>query len=383
MKEIIIDGFRFDNLDAMRYWSHAKSYDPKKKKEEAKYMCVSGTFMGAVKRDGAWNMLIKDMDGNFHLRSRTESVNGGYTDKAEWIPHITEELSWIPNGTVLLGEIFFPNNEGSRKITSVLNCLKDKCLERQKKNGYLCFYVFDILAYNGKNLIDVSFETRIRTYLEYELADITNNNTYVFMAEYKEGEELWDLYGKTIAEGGEGIVITRKDCKYLPGKRTARMTLKMKKEINETIDAFLDGGYKPATKDYKGKSNLEDWNYWINEKTGETFDTCKFNEYVSGEPYEPITKAYCYGWASAVSFSVMKDGKPVHIGYISGITDTLKKEIVKNPEKWINKVAELTAMEIEKSDSDSGYSLRHGKIVQFRDDKSYLDCEFSQLESNS
>ena len=58
MKEIIIDGFRFDNLDAMRYWSHAKSYDPKKKKEEAKYMCVSGTFMGAIKRDGSWNMLI-------------------------------------------------------------------------------------------------------------------------------------------------------------------------------------------------------------------------------------------------------------------------------------------------------------------------------------
>ena len=137
MQEIIIDNFRFDNIDPMKYWSHPKSYDLKKKKEESKYMCISGSYMGARKYDGAWNMLVKDMKGNFHLRSRTESVNGGYTDKAEWIPWITEELSWIPNGTVLIGEICFPNNEGSRKIISVLNCLKDKCIDRQKKNGIL------------------------------------------------------------------------------------------------------------------------------------------------------------------------------------------------------------------------------------------------------
>ena len=164
MDKIIIDGFRFDNLNAMKYWSHPKSYDIKKKKEESKYMCLSGNYIGARKYDGAWNMLIKDMAGNFHLRSRTESVNGGYTDKAEWIPWITEALASIPNGTVLLGEICFPNNEGSRKITSVLNCLKDKCIERQKKNGILCYYIFDVLAYDGQSIIDESIVDRI-TYI--------------------------------------------------------------------------------------------------------------------------------------------------------------------------------------------------------------------------
>lgn len=376
MENIIIDGFNFTEMESMKYWSHPKSYDLKKKKEESKYMCISGSYMGARKYDGAWNMLVKDKKGNFHLRSRTESVNGGYTDKAEWIPWITEELSWIPNGTVLIGEICFPNNEGSRKITSVLNCLKDKCIDRQKKNGILNFYVFDVLAYKGKSLIDTPFETRIRTYLEYELADISNNNEYVFMADYKEGPELWDLYGQVIAEGGEGIVITRKDCKYLLGKRTARMTLKMKKEINETIDAFLDGDYKPATKDYKGKE-IENWAYWVNYKTGEKSNICKFTEYTNGETWEPVTKAWYNDWASAVSFSVMKNGEPVRIGWISGITDILKKEIVENPEKWGYKVAELTCMEVEYINGE--YSLRHAKIAQWRTDKKPEDCDFTQI----
>jgi len=379
-KNIIIDNYDFWNIESMKYWSHPKSYDLKKKKEESKYMCVSGNYMGARKYDGAWNMLIKDMEGNFHLRSRTESVNGGYTDKAEWIPWITEELSWIPNGTVLVGEICFPNNEGSRKITSVLNCLKDKCIDRQKKNGILNFYVFDVLAYKGKSLIDTPFETRIRTYLEYELADISNNNEYVFMADYKEGSDLWDLYGQVIAEGGEGIVITRKDCKYLPGKRTARMTLKMKKEINETIDAFLDGDYKPATKDYKGKE-IENWAYWVNYKTGEKSNICKFTEYTNGETWEPVTKAWYNGWASAVSLSVMKDNKPIRVAWISGITDELKKEIVEIPEKWVNKVAELTCMEVEHIDNE--YSLRHAKIIQFRSDKNPEDCDFAQISDKA
>ena len=375
--KIIIDNYDFWDMPSMKYWSHPKSYDAKKKKEESKYMCISGDYIGARKYDGAWNMLIKDMEGNFHLRSRTESVNGGYTDKAEWIPWITEELSWIPNGTVLVGEICFPNNEGSRKITSVLNCLKDKCIDRQKKNGILNFYVFDILAYKGKSLINTSFETRIRTYLECELADISNNNKYVFMANYKEGPELWDLYGQVIAEGGEGIVITRKDCKYLPGKRTARMTLKMKKEINDTIDAFIDGDYKPATRDYKGKTPLDQYSYWENIRTGEISGKCKFLEYTNGEPWEPVSRLYALGYAGSISFSVMKDGNPVRIGYISGITDEMRKGIVENPKKYINKVFELSAMEIEHI--GESYSLRHGKIEKERLDKNYLDCDFSQI----
>lgn len=373
--EILIDGFDFWNMNPQKYYSFTSAFKGDKK-AKAKELVMSGKYLGSRKMDGAWNMIIKDMDGNLHMRSRTESVNGGYQDKAEWIPHICEELAALPNGTALVGEIYFPDNEGSRKITSVLNCLKDKCLDRQKAGGWLHFYVFDVVAYAGKSLIDVAFIDRIGKYLEYELLDVLKDNDHIEMANYVRGKDLWDLYGQVIAAGGEGIVITREDCKYLCGKRTAWMTLKMKKELQDTIDAFLDGDYKPATRLYGGKE-IETWLYWENFKTGEKFDTCQFDSYRNGLPVEPVSKGYFYGWASRVSFSVMKDGVPVHIAWISGITDELKEEIISKPEKWKNRVAELTAMEIECI--DGSYSLRHGKIENWRIDKKPEDCEFSQI----
>ena len=376
---IMIDGYDFWNMQAQKYWSFPSSYSAERKRKEAKDLVFSEAYIGSTKHDGAWNMIIKDMDGKFHLRSRTESVNGGYTDKAEWIPHICKELDCIPNGTVLLGEIYFPNNEGSRKITSVLNCLKDKCLDRQKKNGYLHFYIFDVLAYNGKNIIEKPIETRVDTYLNYKLLDVLQGE-YVEIAEYKQGEELWNLYGEVIASGGEGIVITKKSAPYMPGLRKARYTLKMKKELSETIDAFIDGAYKPATKLYSGKE-LPSWSHWLNEKTGERLPLGPhYDKYMAGDPIVPVTKPYYINAAGAISFSLMKDGKPEHIAYISGVPDEMKIGIVQSPDKWIGKVYELSAMEIEKCGDT--YSLRHGKVVGPRADKTAAQCEWNQIEQS-
>jgi ATP-dependent DNA ligase len=375
MEQIIIDNYDFLNMSAMKYWSHPKTYDAKRKAEEIKIICNSGTVIGSRKMDGAWNMLIKDLEGNYYLRSRTESVNGGYVNKQAWIPHIINELSCVPNGTVLLGEIYFPNDEGSRKVTSVLNCLKDKCLERQKERGYLHFYIFDVLAYNGKSLLNVKIEDRIGHYLDYELFDVLKGD-YIETADYLEGEELWHELGKILSNGGEGMVITQKTYPYEPGKRAARKTIKVKKEIEQTLDVFLDGAAKQPTRLYSGKE-LQTWSFYENIKTGEKFNKPMYSEYCAGAPVEPITKAYYYGWASAVSISVMKDGKPYHIGWISGITDEMKKGIITEPDKYKNKVFEVTAMEVEHINGQ--YSLRHAKFVQERKDKSYEDCGFEQI----
>ena len=49
----------------------------------------------------------------------------------------------------------------------------------------------------------------------------------------------------------------------------------------------------------------------------------------------------------------------------------------RNTKKYIHKVFELSAMEIEHI--GESYSLRHGKIEKERLDKNYLDCDFSQI----
>ena len=76
----------------------------------------------------------------------------------------------------------------------------------------------------------------------------------------------------------------------------------------------------------------------------------------------------------------MKDGKPLHLAWISGVTDQLKQGIVTSPEKWVGKVAELTAMQVECISGE--YTLRHGKIERWRDDKRPDDCDFSQVKIN-
>lgn len=374
---MIIDGIDFENLEAEKYWSFPKTYKGDKQ-ADTKNMILSGNYIGAEKKDGHYARFIKDMDGNMRLQGRSESVNGGYLNKIEWVPQCQSFFDSLPNGTVLLGELYFPEQRGSRKVTTILGCLKDKALERQEKGEKLHYYVFDIWAYNGKSLLDERFQTRIEQYLDYEILDLFKGEDYVEDACYYEGQELWDNLGKILNEGGEGVVITQKDAKAQPGKRTARKTLKVKMEIEQTIDAFLDGGYKQPTRLYNGKEIMT-WPYWENEKTGEKSNINRFKDYNEGLPWVPVTKPYYYGWASAVSISVMKDDKPFHIGWISGITDEMKEGIIKTPDKYIGNVFEITCMEVEHIDGN--YSLRHGKFVAPRPDKNAKDCTFDQIDS--
>lgn len=375
---ILINNVDFwDGFDAAKYWTIPKSHSKEQAKEEVKTCILSGNYIGSIKRDGIWCMIIKDTEGNYHLRTRTKNVKGTFEDKISWVPHIEKELSNIPNGTVLLGELYFPNNEGSRKVTSVFNCLKNKCLERQEKNGYLHYYVFDVLAYKNKILINEPIITRIEHYLDYELIDVLTGD-YIERANYIEGQELFDMLGKALSSGLEGIVIQKKTALYLCGKRKAWDSIKCKKELQDTIDAFIDGALKCPTWEYTGK-DIESWQYWANVKTGEKLPIgMHYAEYVNGFAIEPITRLAYFNYAAAISFSVMDGDKPVHIGWISGIPDSLRSAIVENPDSVIGDVYELTAMEIESV--TGGYTLRHGKIVQKRTDgKTPADCEFSQI----
>jgi hypothetical protein len=337
---------------------------------------MSDTYIGAEKMDGHYARFIKDMDGNMRLQGRSESVNGGYLNKIEWVPQCMDFFNNLPNGTCLLGELYFPNNRGSRKVTTILGCLKDKALDRQVKGEKLCYYVFDVWAYNGKSLLNTPIETRIDHYLDYEMLDLFDGEDYVKKADYLKGEELWNKYGEVLASGGEGIVITKLGAVPEPGKRTARKTLKCKMEVEETIDAFVDGNYKESTIEYNGKM-IDTWTYWMNTKTGEKFNKNMYKEYINGEPIIAITKGFYNGWASAISFSVMKGNDPVHICWISGIDESMKEKIVTNPKELIGKVAAITCMEVEHIGNE--YSLRHPRIDTWRNDKAYKDCEWSQI----
>lgn len=368
-----IDGIDFNNIDAEKYWTFPSKYNGDVA-AESKYMVTCGQYIGSEKKDGHYYRFIKDEDGNMILHGRDKGVNGEYPNKYNWVPQLHSFFESLPNGTCLLGEIYFPNNRGSRNVTTIMGCLENKALERQEKGDKLNYYVFDIWAYNGKSQLKTTIEDRVR------LITTLPNHQYVQIAKYLEGEELWTELGNILSNNGEGIVITKKGSVPSPGKRPARKTLKIKMEIEIHIDCFLDGAYKTATRDYDGKE-IETWKYWVNAKTEERLPIgSHYYEYCDGAAIEPVNEYYYNGWAGSVSFSLMKDGKAQHFIWISNITNALRQEIVEHNNDCIGRVAEITGMEFEKK--DDGYSLRHSKIYQWRTDKTFEDCEYSQIEEN-
>ena len=160
-----------------------------------------------------------------------------------------------------------------------------------------------------------------------------------------------------------------------PGKRTARKTLKVKKEINQTIDCIFTGVGTPPTRQYEGKE-IETWKYWENIRTGEKLEGEHYKSYAAGAPIEPVTKPYFYDWVSSLEIGLVKGDKVVPIGFISGLTDEVKA----NHLKYKGCPIEVTCMEITQN-QNGGFGLRHAKLVRFRPDLNITDCNWEKVFS--
>ena len=368
--EVIINGFDFWNMEAEKYYAPTKNTNLKELVNNAIF---SGEYVGSRKVDGQWLMIIKDENGNLYARPRNESVNGGYPNKIDWIPHIKKEFERLPNGTVLLGEIYFDGNEGSRKVTSIMGCLKDKAVQRQEKGDKLSFYIFDCLAYDKMLVKDWSLESRV---IELKALSEWFKSPYIKYATFYDGEELLDYIAYCREQGWEGVVLQRKDGTYEPGKRPARKSIKVKKELDREIDCFLTGNYKNSTWEYTGKE-VENWKFWFDMKSNKFIEGLLYEDFKAGAPIEPVSKGAFYGWAGSIEIGVLKGEKIYSLGWISNVTEEVKRGIVENNDDWKYKVVKINAMMIE----NDTHNLRHARIVEWRspEDMSWKDCTYEKI----
>lgn len=355
------------NVEAMRYWSYGANYKKDKKAEIRNYI-FSGDYHGALKVDGYYQRLVKDDEGNCFMIARNKDVNGNPINKLEWIPQIQPFMEAIPNGTVFFCEAYLPGDEGSRKITSLLGCLKDKCIQRQKANKKLHLYIFDVAAFKGENYTVLGMGQRAAN-LEIIHEQFANVCEYVEWATYYTGKELWEKLQEYLASGREGIVLYRNDCPIYFKRTPARMTIKVKKEISETIDCFFTGHYAPPTRKYEGKE-IETWRYWVNIVTEEKIEGEKYMEYYNGAPIEPVTKPYFNDWAGSLEIGLLKDGKVRPIGWLSNLTEEIKAK----PNDYKGKVIEVSCMEVQETGG-----LRHAKMLSFRNDLTIKDCLWEKV----
>lgn len=371
----MIQGIDFFNTESERYWDFAKSYKGDKK-AEIKNMIFSNNYLGALKKDGHYFRYVKDVSQEISLQSRDPNVNGIYLNKMGHVPHIMLELNaYLPKGTVLLGELYFPSKPGSKVVTTIMGCLEAKALLRQEKEEKLSYYIYDIWAWNGESCLKMTFEERVKL-LEGIIAPIFARSPKIEVAHYESGAALWELLSWARENGEEGIVMTKRDSTPEPGKRTSRKTVKVKQELDNEVDVFFTGNYKPATVLYTGKE-IQTWKYWRNIKTEELLFGEHYSDYANGKCLEPITKGAFFGWAGSIEIGAydIANDKIVHIGYLSGIIDAIKEEIVTDNSKYVNKPCLINAMEI---DDESG-KFRHAKFIRFRDDISWKNCSTDKI----
>ena len=355
------------NATPMLYWSYPSGYKGDKKTEIRNYI-FSGDYYGALKVDGYYQRLIKDDEGNCFMIARSKDVNGNPINKLEWVPQIEPFMEVLPNGTVFFCEIYIPGKEGSRNVTTLLGCLKDKCIQRQEAGQKLHLYIFDVAAFDGENYTNLGIKQRSAA-LDVIREQFKDVCPYIDWATYYSGKELWEKLQIALAEGREGMVITQSNCPVYFKRTPARKTIKIKKEISETIDCFFTGKYLAPTYKYEGKE-IETWPYWINMITKEKIQGQKYMDYYNGAPIEPITKPFFNDWAGSLEIGLMKDDKVVPIGYLSNLTEEIKA----NPDQYKGKVIEVSCMEINETGG-----LRHAKMLGFRDDLTIKDCLWEKV----
>ena len=337
---------KFKNMKPMKYYepgglNHQKAQDMINNKDDA--------FIAMEKLDGEWARVII-MEDEVLIQSRSVSrVTGTYGDKTAHVPHIVEELlEHFPAGTVLIGELAFKDrSKTSRDVGSILRCLPPKAIDRQKKEK-LHLFIFDCLADSGIDLTDAPFSERfksVRSLVKY-------GANYVFTVKYK-SDDFIGMAERCWEQGGEGIIIMRKDSVYNPGGRKSWDSLKVKKQLGE-IDMKVIGTIEPKRL-YEG-SELHSWKYFV-DKDDNPADLTKMIDY--GE-LTPVTKPYYYSWKNGVI--VEYEGRTIKV--TSGLSDEDRAWLATDAaQEAINSgslYAAITGMEMTED------SIRHPVFIGFK-----------------
>ena len=363
--------------EPMKYYAPPATMSKEARKARLEAMANSGDYYYGIKTDGNWSRAVITPERNA-LQTRGISVKTKtYGEVQDKVLFWDDVVKAFPNTTtVILGEIY-RDGEIDKDIGSVLRCLHNKAIARQKDNP-LHWRIFDVLCYNGEDLMNTPFEERI-TYISKIVKQI--NSPLIEGVEYKPmTPNFFDEIEDIFAAGGEGAVCYKRTALYEPGKRGPHSwdSVKVKQEISNDIDCFITG-VEPPTQAYTGKE-LGKWQYWVDVRTGEKKLGEYFGEYQVGKNIQPITKNYYYGWPGAIYVGVYDNNNEIYqLCKVAGLTEELKTELRDNFNDWYLCPLTLGGMMVSEA---NGTSIRHPYIKAIRkNDIDPKDCTLKKILS--
>ena len=367
-------------LTPMKYYSFPSSYDSRQKRERLEFLLNTNQYIFSLKTDGNWARTIWQ-DGEVLIQSRTISKKTGMYGEFQEKVLFTEAIqNAFTDTTMLLGEIYL---EGGRDkdVGTILRCNTDKALSRQTGDKILRYRIFDCWYYNGIDLTNAPITERIK-YLP-KAAEAINSNLVSYTKYYEAKiDTFFDRLNSIFEKGGEGVVLYHRNSVPCEGPTPAWQTLKVKQEMEFDADCFIYG-VEPAEKNYTGKE-IESWQYWMNDKTGEKILGNMYPEFIRGSMIIPITKYWYYDYPGAIKCAVWDENhEPIILCKCSGITEEMRAGLRDNYDDWHMcpvKISGMMLSETFNKDGKKEYSIRHPKLVSIRDtDMNVEDCTMSKI----
>jgi hypothetical protein len=375
--------------------------------------------------------------GYARLFSRRIGVNGWYAENTDSMPHLGRIDFPSLAGTVIDGELFIPDRPFS-DVSSTLNCLWGKAVERQIELGEIVLHAFDIIWYKGVYIARMPLWKR-KHYLQHVVAlinspyvklvpfsDTTTKITLPKGLETKDGEvnvdsekypnlytelkKLWGIrspfrelskrayYEYIVSTGGEGVILKHKDGQYF--HKRGREYTKLKKFLTREVIIL---GFTEPTKEYKGKfPDPKIWRYWESNE-GDTYDTSDPRQLKivkdNIDECAPVSKYYAEGWVGNIRFGVIvtpeeeqtllksKKGKEFNIERCNFFFKGEEHSVLEvgecagfdeeMREYFTKHESEIIGSVIEVKANEifkDTGKLRHPRFLRMRHDKSNLEC---------
>jgi bifunctional non-homologous end joining protein LigD len=282
-----------------------------------------------IKLDGYRALAVKKAGKVRLLSRRNNSLNTRF-------PEIAAALARLEDGIVIDGEVVALDEKGRPSFHLLQNY-------RTAKRP-LIYYVFDILIYRGRSLMELPL-TKRREVLRLVMGDTATGP--VRFSETLEGNAA-DLIAVATDQGLEGLIAKRKTSPYRPGQRT-RDWVKYKVDQGQEL---VIGGYKPG-KD--GFENLAVGYY----RDGKLQFVGKIKNGFVPEIKRSLTAAFEGLHTDVCPFANLPEPRNARRG------EALTAEAMRKY-KWLKPEVVAQIAFTEWTDADH---LRHSRFVALRDDK--------------
>lgn len=340
-----------------------------------------------------------------------------YTENTDSVPQLRDIDVPSLDGTVLDGEMFI-NGRPFKDVSSTLNCLWDKAIDRQLELGFISFHAFDIIKYKGIDLRKMPLHRR-KVYLHLAIEEA--NSPYIEEVTYQscgkevcvcdyedthghisdvykslKAKDLLDCYPTfskeaekglshdtvhlsprafyeyIVATGGEGVIVKPKNGKYRH-KRGWEYS-KIKKFLTRELILI---GFDEPTREYKGKAP-KNWAYYegdtpvtkhyYNKQVGNMI----LGVLITQEELDKIPKNKRGNLHQSVCVNIY-DNDSVYVMEVcecGGYDDETRAYFTRNQKKLVGSVVEVKANELF---HDTG-KLRHPRYLRMRYDKEAERC---------